>query len=210
MTLSLNEIEATAKKAARGAGYSWGLAEEAGRATRWLCCYDLDGCAALAGLLDRTDGANIADWSPVPGDAVWSASDGLLCPLATGAAISDRAHEISEGEIRLGEIAKPIMLAPFAAYVAQQIGKPVSFKCSEAEFLTDGERISLKGRPPEVSPWASIAIGGAVDEPMKRRQRGNPDAGDWKTLTAFAHRTYAPATEESRIKGAGAGLSDND
>ena len=33
MNLSLNEVDAMAKKAARGAGYSWGLAEEAGKAT---------------------------------------------------------------------------------------------------------------------------------------------------------------------------------
>ncbi|MGA0281445.1 MAG: hypothetical protein ACO3K9_07130, partial [Paracoccaceae bacterium] len=29
-------------------------------------------------------------------------------------------------------------------------------------------------------------------------------------LSALAHKTYAPATEESRLAGAGAGLSDND
>jgi hypothetical protein len=29
-------------------------------------------------------------------------------------------------------------------------------------------------------------------------------------LEAFAQRTYAPATEASRMLGAGAGLSDND
>jgi len=29
-------------------------------------------------------------------------------------------------------------------------------------------------------------------------------------LTRFAHNTYAPATEASRLAGAGAGLSDND
>ena len=31
MSWSLGEIEGLAKKATRGAGYSWGLAEEAGR-----------------------------------------------------------------------------------------------------------------------------------------------------------------------------------
>ncbi|NND22495.1 MAG: DUF3726 domain-containing protein, partial [Silicimonas sp.] len=42
MSYSLNEVEATAKKAARGAGYPWGLAEEAAKATRWLCAHDID------------------------------------------------------------------------------------------------------------------------------------------------------------------------
>ena len=32
----------------------------------------------------------------------------------------------------------------------------------------------------------------------------------WEALSAFAHRTYVPASESSRLKGAGAGLTDND
>ena len=46
--------------------------------------------------------------------------------------------------------------------------------------------------------------------PSKRHLRADPDPNDWAALLAFAHRTYAPATEESRLRGAGAGLSDND
>ena len=41
-------------------------------------------------------------------------------------------------------------------------------------------------------------------------QRGYPAEKTWQTLNLYAARTYAPATEESRLKGAGAGLSDND
>lgn len=33
---------------------------------------------------------------------------------------------------------------------------------------------------------------------------------DWAVLKALAARTYVPATEESRLRGAGAGLRDND
>ena len=32
----------------------------------------------------------------------------------------------------------------------------------------------------------------------------------FKILNEYAHKTYAPATDESRLSGAGAGLSDND
>ena len=32
----------------------------------------------------------------------------------------------------------------------------------------------------------------------------------FKTLNKYAYKTYAPATDESRLSGAGAGLSDND
>ena len=36
MYMSLNEIDVSVKRAARGVGMSWGLAEEAGKAARWL------------------------------------------------------------------------------------------------------------------------------------------------------------------------------
>ena len=35
------------------------------------------------------------------------------------------------------------------------------------------------------------------------------DATSWSRLAVFAQRTFAPATEASRLSGAGAGLSDN-
>ncbi|MDJ0630577.1 MAG: DUF3726 domain-containing protein [Rhodobacter sp.] len=210
MSLSLNEVEATAKRAARGAGYPWGLAEEAAKATRWLCAHDFDGCAALAGLLQKVDGTDVANWSPVPGGGVWNAADGALCPLATGTAISDRAHEGAANCIRLGGIAHPILLAPFAALLAQQVGQTVTLELPGAKLSTDGDEIGLNGTISEASPWASVGFGGTVGRPKQRCHRAQPDPCAWTTLATYAHRTYAPATEESRLKGAGAGLTDND
>jgi len=37
-----------------------------------------------------------------------------------------------------------------------------------------------------------------------------PDAEAWAALGQFAHRTYAPATDASRLKGAGGSLNDSD
>jgi len=84
---SLNEIESLAKKATRGAGRSWGLAEEAGKATRWLCAAGLPGAEALAALLERTDGTAHADLSPALSGDRWQARGGTLCPLIAGAAL---------------------------------------------------------------------------------------------------------------------------
>ena len=42
MSYSLNEFEALALKAARGAGLPWGLAEEAGKAVRILSSFGFD------------------------------------------------------------------------------------------------------------------------------------------------------------------------
>ncbi|MDD9884917.1 MAG: DUF3726 domain-containing protein [Gammaproteobacteria bacterium] len=56
MKVSLNQIEQTARKAARGAGLAWGLADEVGRAMRWLHAYGLNGAALLAAHLDGDGG----------------------------------------------------------------------------------------------------------------------------------------------------------
>ena len=44
MTWSLNELEAEVKKAIKGAGLSWGLAEEGSKAVRWLAAHGADRC----------------------------------------------------------------------------------------------------------------------------------------------------------------------
>ena len=210
MTLSLNEIEATAKKAARGAGYPWGLAEEAGKATRWLCSHDVDGCKALAELLPNIDGRDIASRTPQIGNEPWTAKDGLLCPLATGAAISDRAHEIEAKGIKLGAVASPALLAPFIALLARELEKTMEVSVSGFTLRTDGAYSYSEGTPPASSVEASIDFGGTINRPGRFCQRAEPNPKDWSTLLAFARRTYAPATENSRLKGAGAELSDND
>ena len=55
-----------------------------------------------------------------------------------------------------------------------------------------------------------MTLGGQIDVATPIRSRAQPAPEAWATLNRLAHRTYAPATEESRLKGAGAGLSDND
>jgi len=210
MILSLNEVETTAKKAARGARYPWGLAEEAGKATRWLCSHDVDGCAALAGLLDQIDRATLAEWAPDPRHDPWAADGGTHCPLVTGAAISDRAHMLHSQSIRIGKIAEPAMLVPFAASAARQINATVTITWPDTVVCTDGDNLAIDGICPAQVTQIDIRAGGTITDQNRRQSRATPTADTWQILCRFAHRTYAPATEESRQKGAGAGVSDND
>ena len=94
---------------------SWGLAEEAGKAVRWLAARRLPAVALLADLLTRNDGLSYQALVPVPGAGAWHAPGGTLCPICIGAALSDR-HGIlpSAGEpLVLAETACPLLLAPF-------------------------------------------------------------------------------------------------
>ena len=216
MTFSLNEIEAMGKRAARGAGLPWGLAEEAGKATRWLTARGLPGAEQLAESLTRNDGADYRDLTPASADAVWQAPSGRLCPLVCGAALCDRAAEIAGGlEIATGPIAQPLLLAPFAAGAAKLTGLAIELSWAGLTmtvtpdgFRVDGDDMALTARSAD----------GVRCRRAGRDVAGTPtgapdraiDAETWSRLDAFAQRTFAPATEASRLAGAGAGLTDTD
>lgn len=204
MTTSLNEVEAVSKRAARGAGLEWGLAEEAGKATRWLCEQGLDGCAALAAVLSGSRAR-----ARLPEGGEW-AGNGLLCPIFAGAALSDRAAMLGQGPVQMRHVSNPVLILPFAGLVARMQKRPVTVECDGVSAVTDGRTLSLPSLLPKEAEKVSVRLGGTVAETRGQSSRAAPDAGTWRALNALAHRTYAPATEESRLLGAGAGLSDND
>ena len=209
MSLSLNEVEVLAKKAARGAGYPWGFAEEAGKAVRWLCARGVDGCSALAELLAEIDGTDMAKWQPIPGD-VWEAAEGSLCPIAAGAALADGLADVRAGEVNLKRTVAPLLVLPFVAQIAARTSLDLRVDWPGGGAVTDGRDLQLEGDLGGAAATLAITRADVIELAMTRATRADPDAGCRAVLERFAHRTYAPATEESRLKGAGAGLSDND
>ena len=216
MSWSLNEIESLARKAARGSGLSWGLAEEAGRSTRWLCAMDLPGADCLAGLLQQNDGADYTSLCPEGSGTAWAAPGGILCPLITGAALCDRAAELACGRrITLADTAYPLLLYPHVATAADRTGAAL-------RLSWPGVLLTRKAGVSTISARDGAAAAAAVDGvdisiaaeypgiPVKRAFRGDISPQTAGILKEFAHRTYAPETEESRLGGAGAGLTDND
>lgn len=210
MTYSMNEVESMVKKAARGADYNWGASEEAAKATRWLCERGVDGCAALANLLKRMDRVSAAQSSPNISDQSWAASGDALCPIAAGTALSDLANQYREREIQLNDVVQPVLLVPFVAAVAQVNEQTTTIVCDDAVATTDGRDVAFVGDFPSEAAILTISPKGKIAKANPCTPRAAPDLGAWEVLTRLAHRTYAPATEESRMKGAGAGLSDND
>jgi len=96
--LSLNEGEALAARAARGAGFSWGLADDVGRAARVLAGDGADWSASLLALLER------APRLVSPG-----AREGKpLCPVRMAAYLNDAPIETSA--LALRDVALPVWL----------------------------------------------------------------------------------------------------
>ena len=217
MNWSLNEIEALAKKATRGAGYTWGLAEEAGKATRWLCAMDLPGTEFLSDLLEQTDGATYAALCPQDTGGAWEATGGALCPLIAGAAMCDLATDLAGGrEIRLGRVLRPVLLYPYVAAAADMSGASLSLSWHGAAMTRHGGRTFLSAtdaqsvNAPETDSARIALMQEAEGEIVRRKYRGVVSPAAAEALNRLAHRTYAPETEERRLAGAGAGLTDND
>ncbi len=188
MSWSLGEAQALAVKAARGAGYSWGLAEEAGYALRWLAAHGLPGPAALAGLLEGGCAA---------------ATPCQRCPLARGAALADLG-EMPDG---LVDLRYPVLLAPFAARLSGAAG----LQWPGAAIALENDEVWITGNVLTASAEVGFQPGEVSGGPAERMTRiPDTDAPSIDVLVLFAARTYAPATEASRLSGAGAGTTDND
>lgn len=181
LDVSLAEVEALCRKAARGRGYPWGLAEEAGRAARELAADGREGPAALLALLDAS-GGDVGEHSPVPGTDGWvAAGGGWACPIATATALSDRAHRL-DVPVTVARVLVPLLMAP---------------SLRRASLGFDGGCPALDGVPHDVR--------------IGRVTGADPGAGrpavtlaTWRALERWAHRTYVPASAASR---AGAGAS---
>lgn len=210
MNVSLNEVEATAKRAARGAGYPWGLAEEAAKATRYLCTHDIDGCAALAALLTEIGNIDLAHHAPIIEENDWRAANRFLCPLFAGAAISDHAELLRLHEVRFYKVFSPALMIPFAASAAIDLEAPVSIEWGSKLSVTDGNQVATSGASSDFANLLTLRLGGELSQSNTPKTRATPETASWTSLNEFAFRTYAPASEESRAKGAGAGLTDND
>lgn len=192
MSWSLGEVKALAIKAAHGVGMPWGMADEAGYAARWLQANHAPGLAALASYLQWRDGLDEIDYG--------------LCPISLGTAIMDAQRDVPS---HLGRVRQPLLLAP---YLAGTVPAGVALNwdentmiVSEAGLATTAPRDALLTTESdcETSP-AMSQIG------LTAMRVPGSEAEAIEVLEHFAHRTYAPATEASRLSGAGAGTTDND
>jgi hypothetical protein len=209
MSWSLGEIGALATKAARGSGMDWGLADEAGYAVKWLQRRQLPGVAALCRYLSWRQAGEITIW---PDD---TARDGHYCPIATGAAYGDG---VFGDEVQFARVRTPLLLAPFIALRAAN--SPVFLSMGNAVFALTQDKFGFLNNDTAILMDASACQIYAASDDELPDMISIANAAIPRTpitasacimvLNSFAKNTYAPATEASRLAGAGAGLNDND
>ncbi|MGE3872629.1 MAG: DUF3726 domain-containing protein [Parvibaculaceae bacterium] len=214
---SLNEIDAELRKAARGAGLSWGLAEDVGRMGRRLAQsapHQLDRLAeALEDLRSGSHAARVIS----DGSGIRSAEDRRLSPLVLGPVIADRIRDIAEGTLAVtATVARPDLLVLALCGLAERLERPLLMRMKEDEVTigSDPAPALARLRSREIAEDILISVLPSSFELCRAPAAGSGGIAIsdelWRRFDALAVLTYVPASEQSRLAGAGAGLSDND
>jgi hypothetical protein len=174
--------------------------------------------ALFAAVFEHHDGKSYDQYCPRMAKRTWTATGGVLCPIVTGAALADTAGAVAAGlVIETGPVLCPLILAPFVATAAHRTGCGLELEWPGIRFTFDRGEVRLDGSSVSLHSFR-------VQRSVCRRARGDPrghflagaasaaevDPAVWLRLDRFAVRTYVPASEVSRLKGAGAGMIDND
>ena len=217
MKRSLNEIEHTCRKAARGWGMPWGLADEVGKSVRWLHAFGLDGSSMLVRCCDAMDHGRLATASPESVTGPWKAPGGVLSPLVTGVGLCDCLWKVRGEGIETGPLAWPLLAAGFLGQAVFTQDQAVALAWGDVRIVLWRDGLVVSGDRPglEVDTCPTLrvesAAGDITGDPLSLHVGDAAvDQQAWTRLEHMAHRTYVPASEASRLAGAGAGLTDND
>ena len=205
MNLSLNEWEALAKKALRGAGLPWGVAEVAAKLSRTAVVKDHKIVEDLADWVALCDIQSMSGPKAVYQDTIRPAKPAkFLCPILTGIAIWDAEYSSSDLHgLNFENLVFPRLLGMFIDSIVSQ---PLAQNRSEFVGCTFDQDAHAQGNNvtvylmPEKTCHAPRELASRLDL--------TPDLH--QLFASYALRTYAPATEASRLLGAGAGLTDNE
>ena len=205
MKVSFNELKSMSKGAARGAGFDWGYAEEISFAVVWLAKNGYNSATTLLTFLD-----NKTIYPPInTNEIIWTNDKGDLDPIKTGVALLDL--NISK-PIVLESLFLPLLIVPFVSQLENAMlleGNNFKLVIKNGFIDNKGKCLPSKSDILKISSIQETQVFNKIEKyPLAKRCKVDDDV--WSRLEELTYRTYAPVTDESRILGAGSGLSDND
>ena len=232
MQRSLGEAFSLLQKAARGAGMSWGMADECGRAAKWLLRNGLP-LLPLAEILEARESLCAPDPDSFPPRGTESFSLGgmdsfpprgtesfslcgmesgkPLCPVSAGAFLCDEAAALPDA-VRLRETAWPILLLPFLADAARRReshGGKESNRGNGFAFLAEWDRarilISPEGARTDSDADASAVFTARTESVLIRFAAPSGAEDDDSAGRGFQHRpeSSTPARDLAQRFGGG-------
>ena len=199
---SLSEIDTISKRASKAAGFSWGVAEEIGKAVRSLELFGLPGIKNLNLYLNKIEKNHPEKVNKIDKEN----KNKELCPIYCGVAFLDQCQQLEIlKNIKFYNVNYPILILPFISKASEILGKKILIQFNNCSFLMNFNKSILSKNLEKqfINLVDEISIEFLEDNNLFSDQ-------DWKELYALSEKTFVEETDSLKAKGAGAGLTDND
>ena len=202
---SSSEIITVSKRAAKAAGYSWGVAEEVGKNIDIL---ELIGIAGIENLKSYL--RDIQKKTPIGPNAIDlqnKIDNECLCPILTGVCLIDDFKKVELlKEINFFNVSYPLLMIPFISRLSFLIGKRVSINIDEHVFRFNLDRYMFSD-----SDVNSLVLEKAKNIKVFTFENDDSFTQEvWDELYALSTDTFVEENEKLKSTAAGAGLEDND
>ena len=199
---SLSEIDTTSKRASRAAGFSWGIAEEIGKAIRNLELFGLPGIINLNLYLKKVKRKHPKKINKIEKEN----KNKELCPIYCGVAFLDQCKHLEILKIiKFDNVNYPMLILPFISKASEILGKKILIQFDKSSFLTNfNKSILSQNMEKHISPLANEVI---IEFLENKNSFSNQE---WKELYKLSEETFVEESDSLKEKGAGAGLTDND
>ena len=201
---SLSEIDTVSKRATRGAGYDWGIAEEVGKNIRMLEMLGIAGIKNLNYYYGIKVKKNFEKINLI-GKQNKSNKFGY-CPIIAGVNFLDQARSLENlSEIKFENIAFPILFLPFVSRASEVVGRKILLKIDNRTFLLNyNTSIYSNSLNDGVTTIGNNVVIKFLDNMDLFEEN------EWEELYALSEETFVEENESLKQGAAGAGLTDND
>ncbi len=202
---SFSEIDTTSKRASRAAGFAWGIAEEVGKNMRNLEMFGLPGVKNLNLYLQNIKKNPTEKPKKIAKENRPQSKE--FCPIYCGTSFLDNCKMLESFKlIKFFNVSYPLLLLPFLSRASDLVGKKISVQYEENNFLLNFDKTIFSK---DIKNDHIVSL--AKEITIEFLENNNSfSAQEWKELYKLSEETFVEETDSLKIKGAGAGLTDND
>ena len=200
---SFSEIDTVVKRATKGVGFSWGVAEEVGKNIKLLEMFGLPGLKNLNNYFNSLKSKKFQNLTFISSQ---NQSKIPYCPIISGISFLDQVNELKELiNIKIENMSYPILFLPFLSRASEVIGKKISFKFDENIFLFNyNQNIYSNYFSNKILENAKLTEISFIENNNTFSQE------EWDNLYKLSTNTFVEESDELKESAAGAGLTDND
>ena len=201
---SFSEIDTTAKRASKAAGFSWGVAEEIGKSIRSLELFGLPGIINFNQYLKKIKKKHPKKITKIEKEN--KTDDKELCPIYSGVAFLDRCLELEKlKSLKFYNVSYPLLMLPFISRASEIMSKRILVEFDNSSFLLNFDKsIFSKNIEKQAQPQAKVVNIEFIENKNSFSEQ------DWKELYKLSEETFVDESDDLKKTAAGAGLTDND